>query len=161
MPPPGLAEETARRWPHGAHAEPAGRSRRRCHPRAGSAQRNLAAWSFRSRLLGAGAAAVHFTCCSPSRPPWTCFTWAGPASPALRPGTWRTWTPCSASSCTGQFCGGSEGAVPCPLGYGGRLSQGSRGETLIWGPRGTLAAGPVPPLSESAPTGWREDPPSK
>lgn len=31
-----------------------------------------------------------------------CFRWAGPASPNPRPGAWRTWTQCSASSCTGQ-----------------------------------------------------------
>ncbi|XP_036708161.1 uncharacterized protein LOC118895352 [Balaenoptera musculus] len=42
------------------------------------------------------------TCCAPLPPSlkWACFRWAGPASPNLPPGTWRTWTLCSASSST-------------------------------------------------------------
>ena len=71
------------------------------------------------------------TCCAPLPPSlkWACFRWAGPASPNLPPGTWRTWTLCSASSSTGQcWAGGSakrQPSVPGDEGEGrGDLSFG-------------------------------------
>lgn len=58
-----------------------------------------------------------------------CFRWAGPASPNVRPGVWRTWTQCSASSCTGQCwpgLGSDRPAFRVP-GKEGQRFPGSRG----------------------------------
>lgn len=91
--------------------------------------------------------ARYLSSASAARLKWACFRWAGPASPNLRPGTWRTWTLCSASSSTGQCpVGGlreSPPRVPGDSGEGrGNSVLGSRGKSLAWDSPGTaLAAG--------------------
>lgn len=103
------------------------------------------------------------TCCAPLPPSlkWACFRWAGPASPNLPPGTWRTWTLCSASSSTGQCWAGESGkrqpSVPGDEGEGrGDLSFGHlAAKSLVWdSPWGGARRGRVvgtcpPPFPES------------
>lgn len=90
---------------------------------------------------------------------WACFRWAGPVSPNLPPGTWRTWTLCSASSYTGQCWAGGPGKdrpqLPGLTARGGATFLGGGGEggscvnSLTWGSpacgaRCGRALGPAP-----------------
>lgn len=58
---------------------------------------------------------------------------AGPASPSLRPATWRTWTRCSASCYTGQ-CGSRDAArlgAEAGFGFGLLSAVGSGGSQRL------------------------------
>lgn len=88
-----------------------------------------------------------------------CFRWAGPASPNPRPGAWRTWTQCSASSCTGQCrppCvpgWAREGPVPQALTQapGDAPCCGERGGTRTHIPESAPPGPPRLPVGRLAP----------
>lgn len=120
------------RFPERSWGQPAQRGAARhpgpgdlgCAPRASTCQDRAIAPAVDPRAYGPTVTLGHWCPPSDPQPSWgpadtrrrpearprggslqECFKGAaGPASPSLRPATWRTWTQCSASCYTGQ-CG--------------------------------------------------------